>query len=315
MSSVEDLGEFEVIARLVKKFSQNDSVIVGSGDDAAVVAMPDGDVVISTDMSVENVDFKLAWSTPVEIGQRIAAQNLSDIFAMGAHPVAMTVAVVVPKNTQMQVLEGLVLGIEEECKKVGASVVGGDLSSGNELTIAITVIGQRRGNKVVLRSGAQVGDEVFISGELGYSVAGLTCLQAGHVNPKVFVQAFRVPTPPYGLGIDCSKTGATSMIDISDGLVSDLGHIAKSSGITIDLDSAELQPSAEMTQVAKAFGQDAKLWVLTGGEDHALVATFKPGASVPSGMRKIGRVVAESSGEVLVDGAVFTHKSGFEHFS
>ena len=315
MSSVEDLGEFEVIARLSKKFSQNDSVIVGSGDDAAVVAMPDGDVVISTDMAVENVDFKLAWSTPVEIGQRIAAQNLSDIFAMGAHPVAMTVGVVIPKNTQMQLLEGLVLGIEEECKKVGASVVGGDLSSGSELTIAITVIGQRRSNKVVLRSGAQVGDEIFIAGELGYSVAGLTCLQAGHVNPKVFVQAFRVPTPPYGLGIECSNAGATSMIDISDGLVADLGHIAKSSGVTINLDSVELQPTPEMTQVANAFGQDASLWVLTGGEDHALVATFKPGSSVPTGMRKIGRVTAASEGIVMVDNAVFTHKSGFEHFS
>jgi thiamine-monophosphate kinase len=105
------------------------------------------------------------------------------------------------------------------------------------------------------------------------------------------------------------------MIDISDGLVADLGHIANSSGVTIDLDSAELQPSAEMAQVAKAFGQDASLWVLTGGEDHALVATFKPGAAVPVGMRKIGRVIAVSEGEVLVDGAAFTHKSGFQHFS
>lgn len=315
MSSVEDLGEFEVIARLAKKFSQNDSVIIGSGDDAAVVSMPDGDVVISTDIAVENVDFKLSWSTPIEIGQRIAAQNISDIYAMGAFPVAMTVGVVIPRNTQMQLLEGLVVGIEEECKKVGASVVGGDLSSGNELTIAITVVGQRRGNKVVLRSGAQVGDEVFIAGELGYSIAGLTCLQAGHVNPKVFVQAFRVPTPPYGLGVECSKAGATSMIDISDGLVADLGHIAKGSGVTIDLDSKELQPSAEMNQVAKAFGQDASLWVLTGGEDHALVATFKPGAVVPSGMRKIGRVTQVSAGEVLVDGAVFTHKTGHDHFA
>ncbi len=150
MASVEHIGEFQLIAQLAKKFSQNNSVIVGSGDDAAVVAMPDGDVVVSTDISVENVHFKKAWSSSTEIGQRVAAQNLSDIAAMGAYPTALTVGIVVPKNTEVSFLEGLVVGIEEECKKVGASVVGGDMSSGNELSIAITGLGQRRGNPTVL---------------------------------------------------------------------------------------------------------------------------------------------------------------------
>ena len=314
MASVENVGEFQLIARLAGKFSQNESVILGSGDDAAVVAMPDGDVVVSTDVAVENVHFKKNWSSSTEIGQRIAAQNLVDICAMGAYPTALTVGVVIPKNTEVSFLEGLVVGIEEECKKVGASVVGGDLSSGTELMIAITVLGQRRGIKVVTRSGAKVGDEVFVAGNLGHSIAGLTCLQAGHVTPKEFVSAFRIPSPPYEIGSQAAIAGATSMIDVSDGLIADLGHIAKSSGVTIDLDSSSLQPSAEMQNVARAFGQDARLWVLTGGEDHALVATFPRGSTVPDGMRKIGVVSAQGVGQVLVDGAEFTHKTGHDHF-
>lgn len=315
MASVEHIGEFQLIAQLAKKFSQNASVIVGSGDDAAVVSMPDGDVVVSTDISVENVHFKKSWSSSTEIGQRVAAQNLSDISAMGAYPTALTVGIVIPKNTEVSFLEGLVVGIEEECKKVGASVVGGDMSSGNELAIAITVLGQRRGNPTVLRSGAKVGDEVFMAGNLGYAIAGLTCLQAGHVSPKEFVSAFRIPNPPYAIGPQAAIAGATSMIDTSDGLIADLGHIAKQSQVTINLDSGQLEPSAEMVNVAKAFGQDAALWVLTGGEDHALVATFAKGSAVPSGMRKIGEVTSAGSGEILVDGSLFTHKSGHDHFS
>jgi thiamine-monophosphate kinase len=315
MASVEHVGEFQLIAQLAKKFSQNKSVIVGSGDDAAVVAMPDGDVVVSTDIAVENVHFKKAWSSATEIGQRIAAQNLSDIVAMGAYPTALTVGIVIPKSTEVSFLEGLVVGIEEECKKVGASVVGGDMSIGTELAIAITVLGQRRGNPTVLRNGAKVGDEVFVAGNLGLSIAGLTCLQAGHVTPKEFVSAFRIPSPPYEIGPLAAIAGATSMIDVSDGLVADLGHIAKQSGAVINLDSAALAPSAEMVNVAGAFGQDARMWVLTGGEDHALVATFAKGANVPEGMRKIGEVTESGAGQVLVDGAVFTHKSGHDHFA
>ncbi|MEY2673252.1 MAG: hypothetical protein RLZZ508_1129 [Actinomycetota bacterium] len=315
MASVEHVGEFALIAQLAKKFSQNNSVIIGSGDDAAVVSMPDGDVVVSTDIAVENVHFKKSWSSSTEIGQRIAAQNLSDIAAMGAYPTALTVGLVVPKSTEVSFLEGLVVGIEEECKKVGASVVGGDMSSGTELAIAITVLGQRRKNPVVLRSGAKVGDEVFVAGNLGHSVAGLTCLQAGHVTPKEFVSAFRIPSPPYEVGPLAAIAGATSMIDVSDGLVADLGHIAKQSGVQINLDSNALTPSSEMTNVAQAFGQDAALWVLTGGEDHALVATFPKGAQVPNGMRKIGEVRQAGNGEILVDGSIFTHKSGHDHFA
>lgn len=315
MASVEHVGEFQLIARLAKKFSQNSSVIIGSGDDGAVIAMPDGDVVVSTDIAVENVHFKKSWSSATDIGQRIAAQNLSDIFAMGAYPTALTVGVVIPKNTEVSFLEGLVVGIEEECKKVGASVVGGDLSSGDVLMIAITALGQRRGNPVVLRSGAKVGDEVFVAGDLGFSQAGLTCLQAGHVTPKEFVSAFRIPSPPYEVGPLAAKAGATSMIDVSDGLIADLGHIAQLSRVTINLDSSTLQPSAAMANVANAFGQNAQDWVLTGGEDHALVATFPKGTAIPIGMTKIGEVTEASEGLVLVDGAVFTHKTGHDHFA
>ncbi|MEY4323749.1 MAG: thiamine monophosphate kinase [Actinomycetota bacterium] len=307
-----NLGEFEIIDRLRKKFHQNSSVIVPSGDDAAVVAMPDGDVVITTDVAVEGVHFRKEWSTPIEIGQRITAQNFSDVVAMGAWPVAIVVAVVAPKETPLNFLEALTAGIEDECKKVDASVVGGDMSRGDQLMIAITAIGQRRGVKPVLRSGAQVGDTVYVSGRLGYSAAGLACLMRGSRSPREAVSAYLTVEPNYQLGIDAARSGATSMIDISDGLVADAGHVATSSKVRINLDSSALAPGDFLTSLAQGMGVDPWQWVLAGGEDHGLLATFSGPA--PEGFRPIGRVEAGEEG-VLVDGQTPRFVHGHDHFA
>ncbi len=310
--SQESLGEFEIIDRLRKKFHQNSSVIIPSGDDAAVVAMPDGDVVITTDVAVEGVHFRKDWSTPIEIGQRITAQNFSDVVAMGAWPVAIVVAVVAPRETPLNFLEALTAGIEDECKRVDASVVGGDMSRGDQLMIAITAIGQRRGVKPVLRSGAQVGDTVYVSGRLGYSAAGLACLMRGSRSPREAVSAYLNVQPNYQLGVDAARAGATSMIDVSDGLVADAGHIAKASQVQLNLDTAALAPDDFLTTLATGMGIDPWQWVLAGGEDHGLLATFAGAA--PEGFRPIGRVEA-GDGLVLVDGQTPRFVRGHDHFA
>jgi len=310
-------GEFGVIARMNSKFSKNEFVILGSGDDAAVVSMPDGDVVISTDMAVEGVHFRRDWSTPIEIGQRIAAQNLSDIAAMGAYPVALTVAIGVPVETEMSWLEALAVGIEEECKKVGASVVGGDLSRSANVVISVTAVGQRRGLPAITRSGARVGDVVAVAGRLGYSAAGLACLTRGHRSPREAVDAFVIPTPRYELGPIAAAAGVHAMIDVSDGLIADLRHIADASEVEIALDEAALQPTEFLSNLASALGEDADSWVLAGGEDHALVAVFAAETALPAGFRPIGRVEVMSQAEarITLNGRDLSGLKGHDHFA
>ncbi|MEN9711565.1 MAG: hypothetical protein RL441_1557 [Actinomycetota bacterium] len=311
------LGEFEIIDRLRSKFGDNKYVVIPSGDDAAVVDMPDGDVVIGTDMAVEGVHFRTDWSSSIQIGQRIAAQNFSDIAAMGAVPVAITVALAVPADTHISWIEGLMLGIEAECKPLGVAVVGGDMSRSDLKVISITAIGHRRGLPAVTRGEAAVGDIVAVAGRLGYSAAGLACLLRGHRSPREAVEAFQTPTPPYEAGPAAAKAGATAMIDISDGLIADLGHIAKASGVSIDLTAEGVEPDEFLLNLARNMAEDPRLWVLSGGEDHALVAIFPPKKKIPPMFRPIGVVTEAQEGGplVTVEGTLPVSTKGNDHFA
>jgi thiamine-monophosphate kinase len=309
-------GEFEIIHRLSSKFGTNKFVVLGSGDDAAVVDTPDGDVVVCTDMAIEGVHFRRDWSTAIEIGQRIANQNFADIAAMGAVPIALTVALAVPSDLHVTWLEGFMVGIQTECAPLKVAVVGGDLSKAPVIMMSITALGHRRGVPVVTRATAEPGDVLAVAGRLGYAAAGLACLQRGHRSPREAVDAFLLPQPPLELGPKAAKAGATSMIDVSDGLVQDVRHIAKASGVIIDLDSRSLSPDNFLVMLARNMGESATDWVLTGGEDHALVATFGPRRKLPAGFRPIGQVRAadEWGARVLVDGEAYTRPGGHDHF-
>ena len=295
------VGEFGLIKRLRSRFEQNDFVVIGPGDDAALVDFPDGDVLVSTDVAVEGVHFRLHWSTAHQIGRRIAAQNLADIAAMGGHPVALTVALTVPPNCQVEWIEELSSGIAFEAASLGASVVGGDVARGPNIQIAITALGQRRRLPAVSRGGASVGEVVALAGDLGWSAAGLACLSRGHSSPVEFVERFRVPTPPYAAGPLAARNGATAMIDTSDGLIADVAHIAEASEVAIDLSKAALTPSDALVETAVMVGGNAWEWVLGGGEDHCLVATFPAHKRLPKGFTAIGQVVAGTAGRVTVD--------------
>ena len=211
-----EIGEFGLIRRVATGRSQPAATIVGPGDDAAIVAAPDGRVVASTDVLVETVHFRLDWSTPEQVGRRAAAANLADIAAMGAVPTALLVGLACPANTPVATLTALADGLWAEAGVVGAGVVGGDVASSAQLMVAVTALGSLEGRPPVLRGGARPGDLVAVRGRLGWAAAGLAVLQRGFRSPAVVVNAHRVPEPPYAAGPEAAKAGATAMSDVSD---------------------------------------------------------------------------------------------------
>lgn len=286
---------------------------MGIGDDAAVLRAPDGRVVASTDLLVEGWHFRRDWSSATEIGGKAAAQNLADIAAMGAVPSALLVGLATPGDLPVAWAEDLAAGLAEECSRVGASVAGGDISAGPVLMLAVTALGDLAGLPPVTRSGARPGDVLAVAGLLGHSAAGLALLQAGLDQPASLVAAHRWPHPDYAAGPEAARLGATSMIDVSDGLVQDVGHLAEQSGVRIDLESA-LLPHDDVLRVAarSAGNRDSLDWILTGGEDHALAATFPPGAALSGGWAVVGRV-SDGRG-VWVDSQRFERLPGWAHF-
>lgn len=308
------MNEFELIDEITSRLQQQHNVLLGPGDDAAMLATPDGRVLASTDILIEDVHFRQAWTTPYELGRRAAAQNFADIAAMGGVPTALLVGVAAPKGQPSAWFSEVSRGLQDECDLVGASVIGGDLSASDRIMIAVTVLGDLSGRPPVTRSGARIGDVVAVAGRLGWSVLGLTALQQGVAVDAELLAAYRAPTPPYAAGPEAGVSGATSMIDVSDGLLADAGHIADASGVTISLDAMALQPEHQVLVGARQLGIPVLEAVLTGGEDHALLGTFADAASVPPSFRSIGRVVQRGDHAVLIDGRPHSGKQGHDHF-
>jgi thiamine-monophosphate kinase len=312
--SVAELGEFGLITRITAGRGLPPATFLGPGDDAAVLAAADGRVVVTTDMLVEGVHFRLDWSTPHQVGRKAIAASLADVVAMGAVPTALVVGLAVPGNTPVSTVDGLVAGMWEEAGRVGAGIVGGDVVSSAEIVVSVTALGDLQGRAPVTRSGAQAGDVLGLCGRLGWSAAGLAVLRRGFRSPLAVVGAHRVPEPPYGAGPQAAAAGATAMIDVSDGLLADAGHLAAASGVGIDIDSATVPIASRLVEVASALGADVQHWVLTGGEDHALLASFPAEIALPAGWTVLG-VVAEGHG-VTVDGRPYdVLPAGWEHFS
>jgi thiamine-monophosphate kinase len=309
--SVSEEGEFATIARIVARLSAGDGVLLGPGDDAAVVSVPDGRVVASTDLLVEGRHFRRDWSSAYDIGRKAAAQNLADIAAMGARPVALLAGVACPGDLAVGWLEELAFGLREECALVGASVVGGDLSAADAVTVAVTALGDLVGREPVLRSGARAGDSVVVAGRLGFAAAGLDLLLAGYAEDPL-AAAHRRPEVDYTAALAlAAKHRATALIDVSDGLVADLGHVAAASGVRIELSSAALPVAAALVEAGRRLGTDPLGWVAGGGDDHAFAATLPPGELSPYPV--IGRVVDGEPGVGFTDETPPGHP-GHEHF-
>ncbi len=307
------LGEFGLIDRIVADvFTPSEAVLVGPGDDTALVAVPDGRVAITVDMLVEGRHFKRDWSTPVDIGRRAAAASLADISAMGARTTSLVVGLGLPADIPAAWVMGLSAGMREEAALVGAVIVGGDVVQAPVVTVSVTALGDLEGREPVLRSGAQPGDVLALAGRVGWAAAGLMLLTRGFRSPRALVEAHRFPLPPYASGPAAAASGATSMIDVSDGLIADAHHIASSSGVELVLSTSSWEIPEPVQAAASAYHVDPIEWMLTGGDDHALLATFPAGTTLPAGFRPIGEVRAGEA-IVLVDG-VPREGGGFRHF-
>lgn len=305
-------NEFELIETITSGLVVGDDVVLSVGDDAAVLRFA-GDTVVTTDMLIENVHFKRQWSSAHAIGRKAVAVNVSDVEAMGARPSSVVIALAFPKDLDQQWVVDFEAGAKEECAKAGVSLVGGDLSSAAHISICVTAIGDTDGVPPVTRAGARPGDVVAVCGRLGWAAAGLVVLQRGFASPKEPVAEQLTPSVPYGQGVKAARAGATAMLDVSDGLLGDLSHIADRSQVAIDIDTALIEIPDPVARVGAATGKPALGFVLAGGEDHALAATFPPGAPLPVGWRRVGSV-HEGSG-ITVDGDPWDGSAGWDHFA
>ncbi len=313
-ATLADAGEFGLISVLTRRFGQGSQVYVGPGDDAAVLRTPKGHVVVSTDLLVEGRHFRREWATAEDVGHKAAAANLSDVNAMGGAAHSLTVGLAAPADLPVQWVLDLVDGIAAEAEQVGANIVGGDLTTASEVVVAITVLGTCE-VAPVLRSGAQPGDVVALAGRQGWAAAGLAVLGRGFRSPRALVQAYQRPEPPYAAGAAAAHAGATAMIDVSDGLVADAGHIATDSGVAIDIERAAFELADPMRAVGSALGVDPVRFILGGGDDHAILATFPADVTLPDGFTRIGSVAeAGETGTVTVDGAAYDGPAGWSHF-
>ncbi|MGA5464950.1 thiamine-phosphate kinase [Mycobacterium sp. NPDC050041] len=309
-------GEFAVIDRLVSGHDQPAAVELGPGDDAAVVRAGDGRTVVSTDMLVAGRHFRLDWSTPHDVGRKAIAQNAADIEAMGARATAFVVAFGAPADTPVAQAVELADGLWDEAGRLGAGIVGGDLVRAPQWVISVTVLGDLAGAPAVRRDGARAGDVLAVAGDLGRSAAGFA-LWDNMIGDSVdgwaeLRRRHLVPEPPYGEGRAAAAAGATSMTDVSDGLLADVGHLATAARVSVDITADALRADHDaVSAAAAATGADAWDWVLGGGEDHALVATFA--GPPPEGWRVIGRVL-DGPSEVLVDGRQWRGNRGWQSF-
>ncbi|MSO25506.1 MAG: thiamine-phosphate kinase [Candidatus Nanopelagicaceae bacterium] len=306
-------SEAGLIAQLRDLFhaSFQTGVEIGIGDDAAVILASNKKLVATVDMAVEDIHFKRGWSTPFQIGAKLTTANLADIFAMGATPKYLLVAAAITEVNNSQMVSELAKGIRSVADKFEVAVIGGDLSRAEKMSLSITALGEIS-EKPITRSGAKVGDIVYVSALPGLSAAGLAILTRGLDRPRYVVEAHLNPklSAP-----DKLIQVATSMCDISDGLVTDASHIASASTVRINLSKDKLISGSDfkdLAELAVELGEQVFDWILTGGEDHFFLATVDPkNASDEIGL-EIG-VVELGNGEVLLDGEKI-QKAGYQHF-
>ena len=306
-------SEAGLIARLRDLFhtSFQTQVQVGIGDDAAVIKSSNNKLVATVDMAVEDIHFNKRWSTPFQIGAKLTTANLADIFAMGAIPKYLLVAAGISELNNSETVTELAKGIRSVADKFEVTVIGGDLSKSEKMTLSITALGELS-DQPILRSGARVGDLIYLSSLTGLSAAGLAILNRELDRPRYVVEAHLNPklvAPEKLIKV------ATSMCDVSDGLATDAAHLSYASNVNFNLSKDLISQAADfkdLAELAKELSEDVFDWILTGGEDHFFLATVgKENESNELGIQ-IGSV-GKGEGKLLLDG-VEIKKTGYQHF-
>ena len=331
---VSQANENQLIARFRELLPSGTRTLIGSGDDCAQITAPEGHFIVTTDVLVEGHHFRRDWSSAYEIGERAAAQNLADIAAMGGRTSALVVSLVLPADTEVEWLNDLVRGCGDRAGAADAGVVGGDLSSGEQLVIAVTAMGWCP-SRVLTRDGTRPGDVLAVAGTLGRSAAGLALLSAGKVPASTpsaelpamireAVSTFRAPMPPLEAGERAARAGGHAMMDVSDGIAIDARRMAKASGVVVEVHASLLEEDVcALIPVAELLGEmgaDARAtalrWVLSGGEDHSLLAAFPSDVSLPEGFRQIGVIrscMGDEKPSAMMDGSAL--EGGWDHFA
>ena len=306
-------SEAGLVERLRELFQTSfaQGVEVGIGDDAAVISASNNKLVATLDIAIENVHFKSLWSSPFQIGAKLTTANLADLFSMGATPKYLLVGAAISEVSNSEVITELAQGIRSVADKFEVSVIGGDLSKSEKMSLSITALGEMAKDPIT-RSGASAGDLIYLSALPGLSAAGLAILERGLDRPKYVVQAHLNPklVAPMKL-IEV----ASAMSDISDGLVSDARNIARASKVDLNFDTSALEASPDfkdLAELATELGVDVYDWILSGGEDHFFIATVPEKYADKNLGIQVGKVVA-GSGLIMIDGEQ-TQRAGYQHF-
>jgi thiamine-monophosphate kinase len=323
--SLRDIGEFGLIQRLVGRFAGAPGVIVGPGDDCAVISLGHHYALATADMLVEGRHFDLRWSDPVDVGFKALSCNVSDVAAMGGKPLFALVSLGAPADTSVTLLEQLYSGIAEAAVEFGVAIIGGDTVASDVLTISVALLGEPTEDGPVLRSAAMPGDALCVTGELGAAAAAVKLLRAGEQDQRALELLARVPTladahrrgrARVREGIAAAHAVAHAMIDISDGLLQDVGHICDASGVGVAIDSTAIPVAAGVADAAELLGVSNP--ALDGGDDYelaiaidaALVEALR-GAMHPTPLSMIGVFTQEPG--MRIDGAPVS-AVGWDHF-
>jgi len=306
-------SEAGLVERLRELFQTSfaQGVEVGIGDDAAVVSASNNKMVATLDIAIEDVHFKSLWSSPFQIGAKLTTANLADLFSMGATPKYLLVGAAISEVNNSEVITELAQGIRSVADKFEVSVIGGDLSKSEKMSLSITALGEMAKDPIT-RSGASAGDLIYLSALPGLSAAGLAILERGLDRPKYVVQAHL--NPKLVAPIKLIEV-ASAMSDISDGLVSDARNIARASKVDLNFDTNALEASPDfkdLAELATELGVDVYDWILSGGEDHFFIATVPEKYADKNLGIQVGKVVA-GSGLITIDG-VQTQRAGYQHF-
>lgn len=327
------MGEFELLAKLRERLPPPGSrVRLGSGDDAAVT-VPGGATATSVDAIVDGVHFRRAEATPAQIGAKALGAALSDLAAMGAEPGEAYVVAGLPEDLGEEEFLALLDGMLELAADTGTTLAGGDVVRAPALTLAVTVVGHAEApERLVGRGGAEAGDTLVLTGELGGAAAGLLLAQrpelAAAVAPQTAANLRRrqlEPAPRLRSGRALARAGARAMIDISDGLGGDAGHLAEASGVALRIDAASLPLAKGVAEVAAAAGRDPLELAASGGEDYELLAAIPPqrlteaavaiGEAAEAPLTPVGEAIAGSGVEIRLPGGGLLAAAGFDQLA
>ncbi len=343
---ISDLGEFRLISRIAAGVSPAGNVITGIGDDAAVTACSSGmQLLTSTDMLLEDVHFRRNWHDPYRLGRKSLAVSISDIAAMGAIPRWTLLSLAIPAGLSLDFIDDFTRGFLAMADEHGVCLIGGDTcSSRSALAISVTIMGEQIPERILRRSGAQSGDDIWVTGTLGDAAIGLKlldldsaqspgsslserCTLSGVEGNDYIISRLLDPTPRVAAGLALAESGlVSSMIDISDGVLADFGHIAEQSGVGGSICLENIPLSAAFRLCAEKFPEYPYQLPLTGGEDYELCFTAPPEnrEKIIDCVKKCGievspvGIVTSLSGVSVVraDGTVFSlQNKGFNHFT